>query len=46
MRARVWVRERAAALLLLPAACTPRSFSPARLAPTPRARAHTAEELV
>ena len=25
MRARVWVRERAAALLLLPAACTPRS---------------------
>ena len=25
MRARVWVRERAAAMLLLPAACTPRS---------------------
>ena len=41
MHARVWVRERAAALLLLPAACTPRSFSPALLTPTPRARAHT-----
>ena len=39
MRARVWVRERAAALLL--PVCTPRSFSPARLAPPPRARAHT-----
>ena len=39
MRARVWVRERAAALLL--PVCTPRSFSPARLAPPPRERAHT-----
>ena len=39
MRARVWVRERAAALLL--PVCTPRSFSHARLAPPPRERAHT-----
>ena len=39
MRARVWVRERAAALLL--PVCTPRSFSPVRLAPPPRERAHT-----